>query len=112
MIQTNADEVADTIPKRFKNLREEFEEERDRALSDAKELARSRVPVDKGDLRTDISIDLRADKLYNTLDYAPRINWGFTGRDTLGRYYDQEGTYYLEDSALDAFIESVERLRR
>ena len=102
MLSTNADEVADELLDEFSDFEDEFEEERDRALREAQDLARERVPVETGALRDDISIDLDRDVIYNTLDYAI--------------YQDQgtiyiEPTYYLEDSARDAFNASLERLR-
>lgn len=31
-----------------------------------------------------------------TAPYADRINYGFTGYDSLGRYYNQAGVHYIE----------------
>lgn len=31
-----------------------------------------------------------------TAPYADRINWGFTGMDSMGRYYNQAGVHYIE----------------
>lgn len=87
----------------FEDFREEFEEEKDRALREAQRLAKQRVPVDTGALRDDISIDLEEDKIFNTLEYAIYQNFGTE---------DIEPTFYLTDSAIDAFRNSVERLRR
>lgn len=86
----------------FEEFKDEFEAERDRALEDAQDLAKQRVPVDEGDLRDDITIDLENDRLYNTLEYAIYQNYGT-------RYI--EPTYYLTDSALDAWQNSIERLQ-
>lgn len=103
----------DTDPEQhFEDFREEFEEERDWAVREAQRLAKQRVPVRSGDLRDDISIDLDDDRIFNTLPYAARINWGFTGTDSLGRDYDQEGTFYMTDSAVDAWQNSIDRLQQ
>lgn len=112
MIETNASDVADELLDEFDDFEDEFEEERDRALREAKDLAQRRVPVDEGDLRADISIDLDDDRIFNTLPYAARINWGFFGTDSLGRDYSQEGTFYMTDSALDAWRNSIDRLQQ
>ena len=34
--------------------------------------------------------------IINNVEYARRINSGFTGRDSLGRYYDQPGQHMIE----------------
>jgi hypothetical protein len=88
--------------KHLEEFEDELESEIDRTLREAQDLAKQRVPVQSGDLRDDISIDLQEDHVYNTLDYAV--------------YQDQgtiyiEPTYYLTDSARDAFQNSIERLR-
>lgn len=80
----------------------EVDEEIDRAVREAQDLARQRVPRDTGALADDISIDLEEDKVYNTLEYAV--------------YQDQgtiyiEPTFYLSDSARDAWQASIQRLR-
>lgn len=31
-----------------------------------------------------------------TVPYANRINYGFTGMDSIGRYYNQAGVHYIE----------------
>ncbi|WP_251961579.1 HK97 gp10 family phage protein [Salinibacter ruber] len=94
---------------RFDEFEDEFEEERRRAVQDAQERAKDIVPVDTGALRD--SIQVRGTAITTPLDYAHRINFGFVGEDSLGRFYNQEGTYFMTDAALDAFIDSVERLR-
>ena len=35
-----------------------------------------------------------------TAEYARRVNSGFTGTDSLGRTYNQEGAHFLEDAAM------------
>lgn len=102
MLSTNADEVADELIGEFSDFEEEFEDERDRALREAQRLAKQRVPRDTGALARDISIDLAEDRIFNTLEYAVYQNWGTE---------DIEPTFYLTDSAIDAFQASVERLR-
>ena len=111
MLETNADDVAASLMDDIEEFADEVEEERHRALREAQRLAKQRVPVVSGALRDDISIDLQEDKIFNTLPYAARINWGFTGTDSLGRTYDQEGTFYMTDSATDAWRNSIDRLR-
>jgi hypothetical protein len=90
-------------------LEDRFQQERDRALEEAKEQAKRVVPVDTGALRR--SIEIRGNSVVTDKDYAPRINFGFTGTDSLGRTYDYRGTFFLSDAAKDSFIDSVERLR-
>lgn len=102
MLSTNASGAADELIGEFEEFEEEFEEERDRALREAQRLAKQRVPVETGRLRDDISIDLAEDRIFNTLEYAVYQNWGTE---------DIEPTFYLTDSAIDAFQASVERLR-
>ncbi|MCS3827441.1 hypothetical protein GGP85_002911 [Salinibacter ruber] len=102
MIETNASGVADDVLSEFDDFTDDVDEEIDRALREAKELARRRVPVDEGDLRDDISIDLNEDRIYNTLEYAVYQNYGTI-------YI--EPTFYLTDSALDAWRSSIDRLQ-
>ncbi|MCS4087300.1 hypothetical protein GGQ10_002126 [Salinibacter ruber] len=102
MLETNADDVADELIGEFEEFEEEFEEVRDDALREAQRLAKQRVPVETGRLRDDISIDLEQDRLFNTLEYSIYQNWGTE---------DIEPTFYLTDSAIDAFQNSIERLR-
>jgi hypothetical protein len=91
-------------PEQFADrIESEIEDEKDKMLRRARQLAKRRVPVDTGALRADISIDLEEDKIYNTLFYAPYQNWGTSN--------GVPPTYYMTDSALDAFVESVQRLR-
>ncbi|MCS3707184.1 hypothetical protein GGP62_002171 [Salinibacter ruber] len=102
MLSTNASGAADELIGEFSDFEEEFQEERDRALREAQRLAKQRVPVDTGRLRDDISIDLAEDRIFNTLDYAVYQDQGTI-------YIDP--TYYLTDSARDAFEASLQRLR-
>jgi hypothetical protein len=102
MLETNADDVAGEILEDAEKIASGFEEERDRALEEAQRLAKQRVPVDTGALRDDISIDLEEDVIFNTLEYSVYQNWGTE---------DVPATYYLTDSARDAFQNSLERLR-
>lgn len=102
MLETNSNGVADNILDYFKDFQAEVDEEIDRAVQEAQDLARQRVPVQTGKLRDDISVDLEEDKVYNTLEYAV--------------YQDQgtiyiEPTFYLSDSARDAWQASIQRLR-
>jgi hypothetical protein len=121
---TNADE-------HFERFEGRFEAERDRAVLEARDSATSNVPVDTGALSNDISVDLREDKVYNTLDYAVYQNFGTEGpyvieadeADALRFEVGGEtvfaqavlhpgvpATYYMTDAALDAFAHSIERL--
>jgi hypothetical protein len=102
VLSTNADEVADELLDEFSDFEEDVEEEIDRALREAQDLARQRVPRDTGALARDISIDLEEDRIFNTLEYAPFVEFG--------TIY-MEGTHYLGDSARDAFEASLQRLR-
>lgn len=102
MIQSNASSVARGLIDEMEAFEEEVNTEIDQALREAKALARQRVPVDEGDLRDDISIDLQADKIYNTLEYAIYQNYGTI-------YI--EPTFYLTDSALTAWQNSIDRLK-
>jgi hypothetical protein len=100
----------DTDPEEhFEELEERFQQERDRALQEAKKQAKRVVPVDTGALKR--SLEIRGNSIGSDKDYAPRINFGFTGTDSLGREYDYAGTFFLTDAALDSFDASVERLR-
>lgn len=100
----------DTDPEEhLDELEDRFEAERDRALEEAKKQAKRVVPVDTGALMR--SIEIRGNAITSDKDYAPRINWGFTGTDSLGREYNYEGTFFMTDACLDSFDASVERLR-
>jgi len=90
-------------------IESDFEEERQRALEEARDQAKRVVPVDTGKLKR--AVEIRGNSVVADTDYAARINWGFTGTDSLGRTYDQEGTFFLTDAALDSFQNSIERLR-
>jgi len=37
----------------------------------------------------------------NPVVYAPRVNWGFTGTDSLGRHYNQNGKYMIEQTVAE-----------
>jgi len=102
MLSTNASDVADETRELAEEIKTGFEEERDRALQEAQRLARQRVPVDTGALRDDITIDLEDDVIFNTLDYSVYQNWGTE---------DVPATFYMTDSAIDAFQNSIDRLR-
>jgi hypothetical protein len=93
----------------FEDFEDQFEDERERAVEDAQQRAKNIVPVDTGALRD--SIQIRGTAITTDKDYAHRINFGFVGEDSLGRYYNQSPTFFMTDAALDAFIDSVERLR-
>ena len=100
----NADQVAANTLERFEDFKERVEKEKDRTLREAHDLARKRVPVDTGRLREDISVDLSDDKIFNTLDYAVWQNYGTS--------HGIPPTWYMTDSALDAFRNSINRFSR
>ena len=75
------------------------------------------MPVDTGMLRDSLVIDIGGMLLIGaesyvelfamadvaakvrwgwTVQYADRINYGFTGVDSLGRYYNQAGRHFME----------------
>lgn len=86
----------------FEDFKDEVEEEIDQAVNEAQDLAKQRVPVDTGRLRDSVSIDLQEDVLYSDVDYAPHQDLGTI-------YIDP--TYFMRDSAIDAFTNSIQRLR-
>ena len=98
----NADEVAANTLEHIEDFEERVDTEIDRAVEDAKDLAKERAPVDTGALRDDVSADLGEDKVFNTLDYAVWQNFGTS--------HGIPPTWYMTDSALDAFRNSVDRL--
>lgn len=99
---SNAYEVASNTMDHFEDFEERVEGEIDRTVEEAQNLAKKRVPVDTGQLRDDISADLEQDKIFNTLDYAVWQNFGTS--------HGIPPTWYMTDSALDAFNDSVRRL--
>jgi hypothetical protein len=133
-LTSNAHDVAESTLDRFEDFADRVEEEKDRAVREAQEMGKDRVPVDQGDLRDDISVDLDEDKVYNTLEYAPAIDRGSephtitpTDADALHFYWEKKGekvtfqavehpgtepTFYLQDSARDAFRDSIDRLTK
>lgn len=102
MLDTNADDVADGLIDEMEDYADEVEEEIDRALREAKELARQRAPVDTGRLRNSVSVDLEQDMLYSNVEYAVYQD--------LGTIYI-EPTFFMRDSALNAWQNSIERLQ-
>lgn len=101
MIETNAETVAEHVLEQTDQFEDRVDEEIDRALSEAKRLARSRAPVDTGRLRDSVSIDLGEDVLYSDVEYATFVDQG--------TIY-MEATHFMEDSAREAFRNSIERL--
>ena len=101
MISTNADDVAAELLGEAEQLREDFEAEKKRALEEARDLAKERVPVDTGYLRS--QIEIRGDAVVADTDYAQFVNFGSEHNDA---------TMFLTDSALDAFRSSIERLEQ
>jgi hypothetical protein len=135
MLSTNADQVATDTIERFDTFEERVDDELERTAEDAKGRARERVPVDEGDLLRDISVRTGEgwSKVFNTLDYAVYQNFGTEGpyiiepkrAQALRFTVDGEtvfakavlhpgvpATYYMTDAALDAFIDSIDRLTR
>mgnify|MGYP002760370961 CR=1 FL=1 len=103
MLSTNASGAADELIGEFEEFEEEFQEERDRALIEAQQLAKRRAPVDTGRLRDSVSVDLQEDVLFSDVEYAPFVEFGTIYMDA---------THFMGDSARDAFQNSLERLRR
>jgi len=134
MISSNSDAVASNTVDRADAVAEEFEDQLEQTINHAEALAKRNVPVDEGDLRDDISIEHgdRWARIYNTLEYAPYQNFGTEGpyiieadeADALVFEVESgetiavqavlhpgiDATYYLTDAALDAFIDSIDRI--
>lgn len=77
------------------------------ATNDVRDDARRFAPVDTTDLQSSIQPDFQElDKLYaqvySVLEYARRQEYGFTGTDSLGRQYDQAGSFYFTKAAKKA----------
>lgn len=69
--------------------------------------ARRHAPVDTGNLVSSIQTDFQdLDSLYaevySALEYARRQEYGFTGTDSLGRQYDQAGSFFMSKAAKKA----------
>lgn len=79
--------------------------------------AKEEAPVDTTNLRNSIRLDVsNIDDLYaevlTTEEYARRQELGFTGTDSLGRSYDQEGHFYMTKAAAQErtrFVREVSR---
>lgn len=57
------------------------------------------TPVETGTLRAGWQVEQISEgeiAIENNVVYARRINDGFVGRDSLGRYYDQAGQHMVE----------------
>ena len=77
------------------------------ATLDVRDDARQHAPVDTGNLVSSIQADFQdLDRLYtqaySVLEYARRQEYGFTGTDSLGRQYDQAGSFYFTKAAKKA----------
>lgn len=57
--------------------------------TEEKEYAEVSFTIDKDDLGKPVYIGVQA-------VYGPRQNYGFVGEDSLGRYYNQTGAYFVE----------------
>lgn len=40
-------------------------------------------------------LDAYTEQIYSDLPYGNRLEWGFMGTDSLGRYYDEEGMHFM-----------------
>lgn len=100
MISSNASTLAGRAPAHFKKLKQQLDEELERTRQGARDGARRRAPVDTGELRA--SIHIEGDSVVADAPHAA---------------YVHEGTIYvesnpfLEEAAIDAFRDSVRRLR-
>jgi CMP-N-acetylneuraminic acid synthetase len=77
------------------------------AALEVRDDARRFAPVDTDNLVSSIQTDFQElDKLYaqvfSVLEYARRQEYGFTGTDSLGRKYDQAGSFYFTKAAKKA----------
>jgi Bacteriophage HK97-gp10, putative tail-component len=72
------------------------------------------TPVVTGTLRAGWQIEVEPDRvlIVNNVEYARRVNDGFVGLDALGRYYDQAGRHFVEQTIAEAPDVIAEALRQ
>lgn len=46
----------------------------------------------------------------SSLPYTARRNWGFAGTDSLGRQYDDQGAYFLDNGLTDHTMDIEDRI--
>lgn len=82
---------------------------------DYQNTVREKTPVDTGLLRGGWQIrkvSEREQEVFNATVYGPRINYGFSGADSLGRVYSQPGVFMLERAADEVRPRFIEGQRR
>jgi len=99
MIDDNASDVSDWFEAELDELEEGVEKMQEQAVTDTKKAALSKVPVETGRLRDDISAS--ENSVYNTLDYAPHVGLGTVRFD---------GTDYLYGPANEAITKALKDL--
>lgn len=64
------------------------------------ERVKEHTPVKTGRLRAAWALEQDGDdyRVSNNIEYAARVNFGFTGTDSLGRHYDQNGAHMVEQT--------------
>ena len=50
--------------------------------------------------------------IFTGIEYAKRQEFGFSGKDSLGREYDQAGFFYLTKAAMSNRDKAIRRVRR
>lgn len=89
-------------------LKLKSDEEAERLAYDIANRAKKRAPVETGRLRASIDVQAGQDEAGKFFDvgtpvvYAPRIEFGFIGTDSLGRNYNQPPNPFMRSSILEA----------
>lgn len=55
-------------------------------------------------------IDAWHAEIGSSLPYAARRNWGFSGTDSLGRQYNDQGAYFLDNALTDHTMDIEDRI--